>query len=160
MTSGLMRSCNSRLSARAACGTAIGTAGIREWEMGSGDVRGKGQPPPCLSPAWFRGCHTSHSPSLGQIPPCGARPAHPWHRDTSIHPCRGSRGGRSSSCRAVPGLTPVGTRRGCPGASPAQETFPRWNLAPELPIHFNYKNQHPECPTQLFAVERWNYSIA
>lgn len=87
-----------------------------------------------------------------------------WGRHSQIFPavlegehipsCTGEEEQQLQGC-AQPDFL-VGTRQGCPGASPAQETFPQWNLAPELPIHFNYKNQHPECPTQLFAVERWN----
>lgn len=47
----------------------------------------------------------------------------------------------------------VGT--GASGAAPVQETTSEWYLAPNLyvPIHFNCKDQHPDCQTQPLAVE-------
>lgn len=165
LTLGLMRSRNSpiisqgsvRSSDRACRDPGVGD-GIRRcsWE-GSATLPLThviyGLSPPSHTP--IPSCSIqSRSHPAGLIPPI---PGTSQSRDTSI-PAEAAEGRKEEQqlqgC-ARPGFL-VGTRQGCPGASPAQETFPRWNLAPELPIHFNYKKQHPECQTQLFAAERWN----
>lgn len=165
LTLGLMRSRNSpiisqgsvRSSDRACRDPGVGD-GIRRcsWE-GSATLPLThviyGLSPPSHTP--IPSCSIqSRSHPAGLIPPI---PGTSQSRDTSI-PAEAAEGRKEEQqlqgC-ARPGFL-VGTRQGCPGASPAQETFPRWNLAPELPIHFNYKTQHPECQTRLFAAERWN----
>lgn len=105
-------------------------------------------PPSPGVPSVIYGMFFIPQPHPGEQPPARAGGQVPALPGTETpQPCTG----RSSSCRgcARPQFL-VGTRRGCPGASPAQETFPRGGIwHPSSPfiliIKTNILNVQPAC---------------